>query len=236
MALPNLFQQLPVGVRGRLTRLGASTSYASDQLIQTRGDYRRGLSVITEGAVCFGKNDAEGRFLASTTFEVGQSYGEFTLFTDLPRTHDAISVGATTILNISKNKFDMVLASEPALVSAVLTVLTMRLHNALELVDDLRRYPLKYRLGKNLLQMAKTENSNQLHITQSELADVMGVSRVAIGTILTLYKKEGFVEQKYGYLELADAAALKFWLQSFVQLDDVSPPITTELGATPPTQ
>ncbi|PCI62419.1 MAG: hypothetical protein COB37_06825 [Kordiimonadales bacterium] len=236
MALPNLFRELPDGVRGRLTALGGSISYAPDQLIQTRGDFTRGLSVISEGAVCFGKNDADGRFIASTTFEVGQSYGEFTLFTDLPRTHDAIAVGATTILNIPKNKFDSVLATEPALVTAVLTVLTMRLHNALELVDDLRRYPLKYRLGKNLLQMAKTEKSNQLHITQSELADVMGVSRVAIGHILTLYKKQGFIEQKYGYLELMNGEGLKEWLETFVQLDDVTPPITTDLGVTPPTQ
>lgn len=225
--IPGLFEALNQQARCELDALGVEQHYRDGQHIQTRGDKTRGFSVIKSGSVCFGKTDVEGRFIATAVLEPGQCYGEFTLFAGLPRTHDGYAVGETVISHVSKAKFDRLLADNPELAGPIISSLTMRLHNLLEWTDDLKRYPLKYRLGKSLMQMQK-EAGREAHIkiTQSELADLMGVSRVAVAQTLAEYKKLGFVKARYGGLDIIEAGAFKTWLKEFMQLDSLSPSLS----------
>jgi len=255
--VPGLYRALPADVRAKLDAVGAVQAYAAGQHIQTRGDRTQGFSIIKSGSVCFGKNDLNGRFITSAVFEADQCYGELTLFADLPRTHDGFAVGETSICHISKANFDRLLAGEPQLAGPLLANMTLRLHALLEWLDDLRRYPLKFRLGKQLLQMAQVDLHVDLHvdrragtdvhtvesaaegtqeskidrtaektieITQTELADLMGVSRVAISKILSDYRRRGFIAVNYGGIVILNGHAFQNWLQEFVQLDPVSPP------------
>jgi len=222
--IPGLYQALTLRVRDRLDQLGVEQRYSDNQHIQTRGDKTRGFSIIKSGSVCFGKTDLDGRFIAAAILEPGQCYGEFTLFAGLPRTHDGYAVGETVISHVSKAKFDRLLADEPELAAPIISSLTLRLHNLLEWTDDLRRYPLKYRLGKSLLQMLKEAGGGSvIKITQSDLADLMGVSRVAVAQTLAEYKKLGFINLRYRGVDITNPTALKAWLGNFVQIDPIAP-------------
>lgn len=218
LGLPGLYQALPEHIQQKVDQLGGVVSYAPEQLIQSRGDKTRGFSIIKAGAVRFGKLDAEGRFIAAAVFEPGQCYGEFTLFADLPRTHDGFAVGATRIQHISKAAFDELLAAEPALSAVLLSSLTKQLHNTLEWIDDMRRYPLKVYLGKRLLQLAQ-DAQGTIQITQTNLAEMLGVSRVAVGKVLGDYEQRGFIKRHYGYLELVAPDALRRWLRRYIHLE-----------------
>jgi len=223
--VPGLYEELSPALRGLLDTSGTIIKYADGQLIQTRGDKTRGFSIIKSGAVCFGKTDAEGRFITSVVYEPGQCYGEFTVLAGLPRTHDGIAVGETSICHISKATFDRLLADEPALAAPILASLTLRLHSLLEWADDLRRYPLKVRLGKQLLALVRAPakgTASSLTVTQGDLAELMGVSRVAVAKILADYQRRGFVRLGYGKIEITNPNALEIWLQQFVQLDPIS--------------
>jgi len=221
--IPGLIQALDQRMRTRLDELGAEKRYRDKEHIQTRGDRTRGFSIIKKGSVCFGKTDTEGRFIVTAQLEAGQCYGEFTLFAGLPRTHDGYAVGDTVISHISKAKFDRLLSQEPQLAAPIISSLTMRLHNLLEWTDDLRRYPLRYRLGKNMLQMLKDGGGDFIEITQSELADLMGVSRVAVAQTLAEYRKLGFVASRYGGIEILNREGFKAWLEEFMQIDPIAP-------------
>ena len=224
--IPGLYRSLVPALQQKLDALGVSQRYKDGQHMQSRGDTTRGFSIIKSGAVCFGKTDLDGKFITAAVLEAGQCYGEFTLFADLPRTHDGYGVGDTVVSHISKAKFDHLLATEPTLAGPIISSLTMQLHNLLEWTDDLRRYPLKYRLGKNLLQLqASSEGPREaiVKITQSQLADLLGVSRVAVAQTLAVYKKLGFVRMCYGGIEICDRPLFKNWLQAFVQLEPVAP-------------
>ena len=235
--IPGLIQSLSPELRDGLMALGVDQRYGDKQHIQSRGDQTRGFSIIREGAVCFGKTDRDGRFIATAVLEPGQCYGEFPLFAGLPRTHDGFAVGQTRVSHISQAKFDRFLAAEPTLASAIISSLTIRLHGLLEWADDLRRHPLKVRLGKALLQMlAENSDGSSIPVTQSELADLMAVSRVAVAQTLADYRKRGFVKTGYGGLSVSDPTGLETWLAAFVQLDQVVPERMMLDGGTPPTQ
>ena len=219
-----LYRALEPALQKALDAAGGVTHYRDGQHMQSRGDTTRGFSIIKSGAVCFGKTDEDGRFIAVATQGEGQCYGEFTLFAGLPRTHDGYAVGDTVVSHISKANFDRLMAAEPTLAGAIITSLTMQLHRVLEWTDDLQRYPLKYRLGKTLLQLKADSGAhakNGITITQSQFADLMGVSRVAVAQVLAAYKKLGFVETKYGGIKIVNAEAFKNWLQAFVQVEPV---------------
>lgn len=219
--LPSLYRTFSPALRAKLDALGVDKHYRDGQLMQSRGDLTRGFSIIKSGAVCFGKMDADGKLITTAVYEAGQCYGEFTLFADLPRTHDGYAKGDVTVRHISKPKFDSLMMAEPTLAQPILKSLTMQLHSVLEWADDIRRHPLKYRLGKNLLQMAQMGSEPMIRATQSDLADLMGVTRVAVAGVLRDYKKRGFVTTSYGGLTLCDPDGFKLWLEHFNQLAPV---------------
>jgi len=221
-----LYQVLEPGLQQKLDAEGVLQRYRDGQHVQSRGDRTRGFSIIKKGAVCFGKTDEEGRFIAIATLDVGQCYGEFTLFAGLPRTHDGFAVGETVVSQISKARFDRLLEAEPALGARIISSLTIRLHNLLEWADDLRRYPLDYRLGKALLQLetdSEVSSGSKIAITQRQLAELMGVTRVAVAQTLALYRKHGFVKTFYGSVKILDHAVFARWLDAYVQVEPVAP-------------
>ena len=224
--VPELYQALGSVLQKKLDEAGVVRRYRDGQHMQSRGDATRGFSIIKSGAVCFGKTDEDGRFIAIATLDVGRCYGEFTLFAGLPRTHDGYAVGDTAVSHISKARFDRLLKTDPALGASIISSLTVQLHNVLEWTDDLRRYPLKYRLGKTLLQLerdSKTSDEGSVTITQNQLADLMGVTRVAVAQTLAIYKKQGFVATIYGGIKILDRTTFKNWLSQFVQIEPVAP-------------
>jgi len=219
--IPGLMEVLPEHTRARFDAVGSLKRYRDKQHIQSRGDQTAGFSVIKSGSVVFGKSDREGRFITTAVLEAGQCYGEFTVFGGLPRTHDGYAEGETVISHLSKAQFDQLLLDEPTLAGPIISLLTVRLHHMLEWVDDLRRYPLKYRLGKTLLLMMRGTEDGLIAATQSDLADLMGVSRVAVAQVLAHYKAKGFVGTEYGAVRVLDRSGLKAWLQGFETVDPV---------------
>ncbi|WP_286830595.1 MULTISPECIES: Crp/Fnr family transcriptional regulator [Kordiimonas] len=220
--LPGLMSALSAEQRALLDGLGVRQSYRHKQHIQSRGDQNKGFSIIKEGAVCFGKTDRDGRFIALAVLEAGQYYGEFTVFGGLPRSHDAHAQGDTVVSHISKARFDQLLIDRPDLALPIIRLLTLRLYHSLEWMDDVRRYPLKYRLGKTLLSMAQEEGDATIKVTQAELADLLGVSRVAVAQTLADYRRRGFVQSVYGGVKLIDLQAFRDWLRAFVTLEPVT--------------
>jgi CRP-like cAMP-binding protein len=141
----------------------------------------------------------------------GHCFGEMTLFGDLPRTHDAVAMGATVIDHVSPAAYQRFAAAHPALDRAIMSMMARRLHVLLEFADDLRRLPLKVQLAKLLLSMAQAAES-RADATHEELAAILGVSRVAIGTALRTLEREGLVKRRYGTVEVPDRAALRSWI------------------------
>lgn len=220
--VPGFMEVLTEEQRGVINGLGVLRRYSHRQHMQSRGDAEQAFSIIREGAVCFGKNDSDGRFIALAVLEVGQCYGEFTVFAGLPRTHDGYAQGETVVSHISKPVFDRLLLDRPDFAAPIIRLQTLRLHSALEWADDLRRYPLRFRLGKQLMIMVSAEAEGRLEVTQAELADLLGVSRVAISGALQEYQKRGFIRLVYGGVEIVDSAGFKTWLAEFVRLDPIS--------------
>ncbi|MGB8223132.1 MAG: Crp/Fnr family transcriptional regulator [Polyangiales bacterium] len=207
-------------------RLGAAIEdaevrirYSDGDLIQSRGDKSPGLSIVRAGAVRVGNVGADGAYLTMVILGPGQTFGEMTLFADLPRTFDAHAYGPTTIGHINKARFDVLLRDNPEIAEVFLRSLSTQLHAALEYIEDLRRLPLAVQVAKVLSAMIKMQkNSADLEATQQSLASTIGVTRIAVAHALAELEKKGLLRRGYRRIEIPDVTSLRAWVAENSQL------------------
>jgi len=222
LGAPSLASLLSPELFATLRAAGTPVSYADKALVQARGDARPGLSIIHQGAVQIGNPGVDGSFVVTSVLGPGHCFGEMTLFGNLPRTHDAVAMGATVIDQVSAAAYERVAAAHPALDRAIMAMMARRLHVLLEFADDLRRLPLKVQLAKLLLTMADAQQGEaRADATHEELAAILGVSRVAIGTALRALECDELVRRRYGSVEVLDHAALRVWIERRTMLSPI---------------
>ncbi|MEO0883697.1 MAG: Crp/Fnr family transcriptional regulator [Pseudomonadota bacterium] len=210
---PSFIDSLSDGVRDQITRAGTLVRYAEGQLIHNRGDVKPGVSIVVSGSVQVGIYGADGSFVMTTQLGVGQTFGEFTLFADLPRTHDITAISPTEINQISAPAFNRLYDAEPDISRALLTTTLIRTHRLLEMMDAMRRLPMRERTAKVLFTLMQIAGgSDTFECRQSDLAFTLGVSRMSLSTALRGLIEIGLVETGYGQIRLPDADRMRAWV------------------------
>ena len=210
---PPLMDLLPAETRAALRAASTPVHYADGALVHARGDRKPGLSIVRSGRVRIGNPGSDGSYTTMSILGPGHTFGEFTLFAHLPRTHDVVAVGDVVIDQISRPRFMAVYDRDPALGRALLSLTTIRVHALIEFVEDLRRLPLPVQLAKHLLAMArKHPPGTPVNLGQEELATMFGVTRVSAGKALRGLAGEGLLSLGYGRIAIPDPPRLAAWV------------------------
>ncbi|MEM7018374.1 MAG: Crp/Fnr family transcriptional regulator [Pseudomonadota bacterium] len=210
---PRLTDLLSDELADKLKQISKTIRYSDGQIIHSRGDPKQGISIVRSGAVRIGNFGIDGSFITTSIMGPGQSFGEFTLFAGLPRTHDAIAMDECEVDQIPGRPFKRLFDSEPDLAKALLTMYLVRTHGLLEFTDDMRRLPLLVRVAKLIYSMTRsTQDSGMLRIRQDELAFTFGVSRVSMGKVLKQLESAGLIALGYGKLRIPDLEVLAAWV------------------------
>jgi len=215
----SFFGSLPLDLRNLLISFAKQSRHEDGEQIHQRGDRGQSLSIIQSGAVRFSNVGLDGRRVSTTTLGPGESFGEFTLFTDMPRLFDMHARGPTVLRIIKRDQFEKLLETESRLSGCVIGLLAQRLLLALEVLDDERRLPLAARLAKAILRRPRV-NADDLVIavTQKDLADELAVSRVALGSALKNLRGLNLLDTSYGHGRIVDMQKLEQWVADQSQL------------------
>jgi CRP-like cAMP-binding protein len=153
---------------------------------------------VARGAVRISSVSLAGKQVSLTYVEPGTWFGDIALFDGLPRTHDADTHGATTLLSVRKADFKDLLQQHVELYDALLRLNCRRLRIMFNLVEDLNTRPLSARLAKNILMLAKSYGVPQgdevrigLQLAQEDLAQLVGASRQRVNQELKELEREG---------------------------------------------
>jgi CRP/FNR family transcriptional regulator, cyclic AMP receptor protein len=216
--LPSLLSLLPKPVVEAIESAARLVRFEDGQWVHNRGDGKPGLSIVKSGAVLVGSYGPDGSFLTTSVLGPGHSFGEFTVFANLPRSNDISAEGSTEIWHIAPRRVEALCARYPELALALLKISLLRSYSLIEQLDDLRRLPLDVRTAKFLLQSAVLQDGqHRVHLTQTDLAFALGVSRVSVSKVLTKLAKAGLVELGYGKLGLPQHDDLCRWLERRVR-------------------
>jgi CRP/FNR family transcriptional regulator len=205
------FELLSPELQARLAAAGRPRRYSCGQMVQQAGDRDPRLTIVTRGRVRAFTLDADGREISLDILEPGEALGQLTVLADLPRRVHAAAAEDSEVLEISHGRFHEVLDEDPELRRAVLRNLALSAVLALEAVEDERRLPLVGRVAKTLPSLAIRRSGDGVTVpmSQADLADYFGVSRVSMGKALGRLALAGAVSLGYGKVMVVAADRLR---------------------------
>jgi CRP-like cAMP-binding protein len=211
---PGIFHGFPKYIRDELLAGAVRRKYEPGQLIQHRGDAIDGFAVIDIGQVKTGHYQADGDMRVLAILGAGDSFGELACLGGFGRVADAEAIGNAELLWISEAEFSRVLDSSPEVSKGLLRAIAIQLQEALDNLLAFQKQPAGKKLARRLLALCADRPAPvQLAIRQSELAELVGVSRMTIVTTLGTFEAKGLVKRHYGKITVVNPTALGAWLK-----------------------
>lgn len=221
------FAALPGAVIDELADSAQRRKLVDGELLYCLGDQPTGLFGIVSGRIRICSTSAEGKELTATFFEAGDWLGEISIFDGLPRLSDAVAVGDTDVIVLSRAIIHGLLERQPELYAPFVRILCRKLRLAMEGLSDLMLLPLSQRLTKRLLTLAQDYGREHedgilidLHLPQDELGRLLGASRQSVSKELKVLEREGLVKLAYGRIVIVDQGAMENLTSALADMGD----------------
>jgi CRP/FNR family transcriptional regulator, cyclic AMP receptor protein len=130
----------------------------------------------------------------------GECLGELSLIDSAPRSAKAVALDRVEALVLYREEFLALLDRHPAVARAVMSGLAGMVRRLSEQVQDLTALDVPGRIAKKLLELADSHGQTtpdgvqiSLPLTQQELADMIGATRVAVNQALSWFRGQGIL-------------------------------------------
>lgn len=192
---------------------GKVKNYAVSLTIHDRGSKNKGLSIVVAGDVKIGNYGLDGSYQITTILQRGDTFGEFTLYASLARTHHAQALTQCKILQIPEPAFRSLINQHPEISDFISRSLAIKLHAALERLDDIRRLPTYVQFAKLIYQSYLNSQSDVIPLRQSDYAERFGVTVLTAHKSLTKLYDLQLIEKRYGGIAITNVERLKNFLK-----------------------
>jgi CRP/FNR family transcriptional regulator, cyclic AMP receptor protein len=193
-----LFADLDSDILNRLGERARERRFRRGQLIFGEGDPGDALFVVVEGLVKVFVTSEEGEEMVLITLRTGDTFGELTLIDGGARSASAQALEPTVALVVTRDVLLELMRAHPALSESLLGSLGALVRRLTEQAADLVFLDLHGRVAKLLVHFATERGQEEavldLHLTQSDLAAMVGGSRQSVNQILRAFEKRGYIE------------------------------------------
>lgn len=211
----HLFAGIDPASLAPLAEASSVQSYAPGATIFMAGDEADGLRVVLSGQVRIWMSDREGHELTLAFLDCGDSFGEIALLDTLPRTACATAREATVCLFLPASAMQTALSRDPELARHLVLSLCELLRRNLGIISGFAFVDLGARLARKLHELATDHaaiTGKEAHFSrrfsQTDLAQLLGVSREAVNKRLRGLEHDGLVAQDKGQLVILDLPRL----------------------------
>jgi CRP-like cAMP-binding protein len=199
----------------QLTAASVVVSYGNRQRIFDKGDDGDRLLGVLRGQVRIYVISSEGRELIMNVIMPDELFGEISLIDGKPRSASAVAVGDTDLLHIKRADLQALLQKNSELCFKFMTVLCERVRWTSGLLEDASLLDLTARLAKRLLNLAEGVGEKEgdairisVKLSQTDLGNMLGVTREAVNKQLREWKKDGLVDMQDGQVLIQDPKML----------------------------
>ena len=211
-----LFRDLEAEVLIRVAALAMTRQLGAGETLFWQGDEADALYGMVGGLVRIWVHGPDGKELTLNLMEPGDFFGEIALLDGLSRSATATGLSPTELLVIPRRDFLALLEREPRLARHLIELLCERLRGNTDRLRDTAFLDLGSRLAKTLDALATAHGRAvpegtlvDTKLSQSALAQLLGVSREAVNKQLKAFEREGLVAQAGGRLVLPSIEALR---------------------------
>jgi len=210
-----LFRNMPRTMLAELADRLRPVKYRAHTDIFHAGDEGATMYIILVGAVKIFIPAMDGREVVLAIHRAGDLLGEMSLLDDEPRSASASTIEDTEMLSLNRVDFLDVLQRHPQAQRAIIDVLVERLRATNQSIQDAYLLDVPGRLARRLLLIANehgidTEAGREigLRVSQQELANMIGASRVAVNKQLQAWRHKGIVDVTRQRVTILDEDAL----------------------------
>ena len=222
MATSSVWAQVPVFAglsAAELATLAAALRprhYAKGEVIFHEQDPGNTCYIVETGRVKVATFSPDGRQITLALLGPGDLFGELALLDGVARSTDAVALEACRLLELPRDRFLDFLRAHWETTSKLLAVLAHRLRRTDELLEDALFLHVPARLAKALLELAESQGERVAgairiapHLTQSDLAALVGTSRESVNKWLGFYQQRGIVQLDAGTIVICRPQELR---------------------------
>jgi CRP-like cAMP-binding protein len=195
-----LFASLDADQVVALARGARRYRYDADETIFYQGDSGAAFYIILSGQVKVSVVSRKGQEAILVVLDAGEAFGEFALLDDQPRSATIEATRPTEVLALGKDEFRRLVHRMPDVALALITMLTRRLRDTDQLLQDAAFLGVGGRLAKRLLALMEAYGRPtlvgmelQLDLTQRDLAAMIGATRESVNKQLGIFRDRGIV-------------------------------------------
>jgi CRP-like cAMP-binding protein len=187
---------------------------AGETLFRT-GDPGDMLFGVLAGCILIVAQSEDGKELVLNRHGAGEIFGEIALLDGQGRSAMAVAYEPTQLIQINRATLLAFLGRRPDAMLRMIGLLCGRLRRVTHLVEDSTFLDLSARLAKQLLVLVRDgdpagsgDGAATLHLSQNDLARMLGVSREAVSKQLLHWREAGIVALGRRRLTVRNARAL----------------------------
>lgn len=200
-----------------LEPLARTVRYRAKQSIYRKGDPGSSMMIVVSGRVIISSLSTQGSEVILNIINPGEVHGEIALLDGHERSADATAEVETEAVVIQRRDFMPVVRSNPDIAMLLLSILCDRIRQTTSFVEDAVLMEVPARLYRRLQTLAsrygQDESGGAVRIehglSQQELADAIGITRVSVNKQLIDWKKRGLTSHGRGFVLVPDMEALR---------------------------
>ena len=207
------FGQLGPADRDALMAHARLEHYPAGQEIFAKGSPGRSMVAVVRGTVRISSASSGGKEIVLAIVHAGEIFGELALLDGGERSADASAMSDCDLLVIDHRDLVPFLERRSDVCLLLLKLLCQRLRRTNSYVEEALFEQLEHRIAKALLRLAEDlgtcEGPVSLHLSQQELAQMIGATRESVNKQLHVWQRLGMVELGKRLIVLRDPAALE---------------------------
>ena len=186
---------------------------AAHEVVFLRDDPTDGLYGVLAGSVLIVVDSPEGKELVLNKHGAGEFFGEVSLLDGEGRSATAVAYEPSRLVHIGRDRLLAFLKQRPEAMLRIVELLCARMRRVTHLVEDSLFLDVSTRLARQVVALAGARRPGDtpatLHLSQNDLARMLGVSREFVGKQLTHWRNAGIVELGRRRLTIRDPKALE---------------------------
>jgi CRP/FNR family cyclic AMP-dependent transcriptional regulator len=196
--------------RARIRNVAAGERIFS---IGAPGDY---MAAVLTGTIRITVPSPHGRELLLAIVEAGELFGEIALLDGKERSADATANTASVLAILDRHEVLSFLERNPALWPRIVEILCDRIRNTDIQLAEVALLRLPARLAKAILRIASNDPGPatdyrhfHVHLTQQDLANMVGATRETVNKCLAAWQRQGLIHMDGGQITVADRSRLE---------------------------
>lgn len=174
-----------------------------------------GVYGVLEGSISLGYIDVNGNEAIAAIAEPVMWFGEISLIDQQPRSHDAIALKKSVVLQIPAQPLKAFLLQNPYYWYYFALLTSQKLRYVFLEQIAIQTQSISQRLAQRLLFILEGYGNRSciqdfnIQISQDQLANMLTISRQTVNQELNLFEKQGIIQLGFKKIEVIDIEKLK---------------------------